>query len=189
MNRKLRFLSTALVVILVLAGSMRIAADYRAGKGFHPFDTDRALQNNQILFPDSQPSPSSTGEEGDNDDSFWQQEEDGSDSAQAGAQAGFVFAQSPEQSAGTLVESTEPAREDPQDQNQNQDTPAGDPSQPTPTSPGNGNVYEIIDKNDPTMPAQGPDIVVPDNGGNQGNNGNNNGGNGNGSDSGLIKPT
>lgn len=62
---------------------------YQSGQNFRPFETSRALQSNQILFPDS--GASGTQSSGDAEDSYW--ERDDASAAAGGADAGYLFGQ------------------------------------------------------------------------------------------------
>ena len=91
--RAIRALIAGLTAAAAAAGTAYIIQVYQSGQGFHPFQSDRELRNDQILFPDSD-SASGFREDGDaSDDSFWQ--EDGADDGTTpeGAQSAYLFGQ------------------------------------------------------------------------------------------------
>lgn len=91
--RAIRALIAGLTAAAAAAGTAYIIQGYQSGQGFHPFQSDRELRNDQILFPDSD-SASGLREDGDaSDDSFWQ--EDGADDGTTpeGAQSADLFGQ------------------------------------------------------------------------------------------------
>ena len=91
--RAIRALIAGLTAAAAAAGTAYIIQVYQSGQGFHPFQSDRELRNDQILFPGSD-SASGFREDGDaSDDSFWQ--EDGADDGATpeGAQSAYLFGQ------------------------------------------------------------------------------------------------
>ena len=91
--RAIRALIAGLTAAAAAAGTAYIIQVYQSGQGFHPFQSDRELRNDQILFPDSD-SASGLREDGDaSDDSFWQ--EDGADDGTTpeGALSAYLFGQ------------------------------------------------------------------------------------------------
>ena len=62
---------------------------YRSGQSFRPFETSRALQSNQILFPDS--GTSGTQNSGSADDSYWERDDGAAEAG--GADTGYLFGQ------------------------------------------------------------------------------------------------
>ena len=70
-NRKT--LITLLLVLAAAAAAVGVGLKYRATADFHPFDPDRELNNNQILFPDGN---GGTGLSKDAEDSksFWEKD-------------------------------------------------------------------------------------------------------------------
>ena len=144
--RAIRALIAGLTAAAAAAGTAYIIQVYQSGQGFHPFQSDRELRNDQILFPDSD-SASGLREDGDaSDDSFWQ--EDGADDGTTpeGAQSAYLFGQGQPAPEGVPSGSVS--------------TPAapGD-AQMNGTLPSGGNVYEITEGPEPGS----TDLVLPGN--------------------------
>lgn len=134
--RAIRALIAGLTAAAAAAGTAYIIQVYQSGQGFHPFQSDWELRNDQILFPDSD-SASGLREDGDaSDDSFWQ--EDGADDGTTpeGAQSAYLFGQDQPAPEGVPSGSVS--------------TPAapGD-AQMNGTLPSGGNVYEITEDPEP----------------------------------------
>ena len=144
--RAIRTLIAGLTAAAAAAGTAYIIQVYQSGQCFHPFQSDRELRNDQILFPDSD-SASGLREDGDaSDDSFWQ--EDGADDGTTpeGAQSAYLFGQDQPAPEGVPSGSVS--------------TPAapGD-AQMNGTLPSGGNVYEITEDLEPGS----TDLALPGN--------------------------
>ena len=91
--RAIRALIAGLTAAAAAAGTAYIIQVYQSGQGFHPFQSDRELRNDQILFPDSD-SASGFREDGDaSDDSFWQEDCADDGTTPEGAQSAYLFGQ------------------------------------------------------------------------------------------------
>ena len=144
--RAIRALIAGLTAAAAAAGTAYIIQVYQSGQGFHPFQSDRELRNDQILFPDSD-SASGFREDGDaSDDSFWQ--EDGADDGTTpeGARSAYLFGQD------------QPAPEGVPSGSVSIPAAPGD-AQMNGTLPSGGNVYEITEDPEPGS----TDLVLPGN--------------------------
>lgn len=90
MKGKLRTVSTGLIAVLALA--IVVTGVARSHQGFFPFDTDRELNSNQILFPDGG-SAAGDDEQSGGDDSYWQQDDADDMTGQNGSNTGYLFGQ------------------------------------------------------------------------------------------------
>lgn len=75
----------------VCAGGVWLALAYRAGGGFTPGTGAPAMQNNQLLFPESNAAASENGDQPGEKDSFWQQDEAGKNQVGQGENGGYLF--------------------------------------------------------------------------------------------------
>ena len=144
--RAIRALIAGLTAAAAAAGTAYIIQVYQSGQGFHPFQSDRELRNDQILFPGSD-SASGFREDGDaSDDSFWQ--EDGADDGATpeGAQSAYLFGQD------------QPAPEGVPSGSVSIPAAPGD-AQMNGTLPSGGNVYEITEDPEPGS----TDLALPGN--------------------------
>ncbi len=144
MKREIRALIAGLTAAAAAAGTAYIIQVYQSGQGFHPFQSDREMRNDQILFPDSD-SASGLREDGSaGDDSFWQEEGADDGTTPTGAQSAYLFSQD------------QPAPEGVPSGSVTTPSAPGDP-QMEGTLPSGGNVYEITegDGDDST------DLVLP----------------------------
>ena len=73
MMGKRRILAAVLAAAVATAGVVRVAVFYRSGQGFEPFATDRALQNNQVLFPGEDTAAGDGKQGSEENDSFWKE--------------------------------------------------------------------------------------------------------------------
>lgn len=131
---KRKGLAAALTAAALVVGVVGLVWAYRSGDGFQPFGTVRELQNNQILFPDS--DRSSGDKDTSSDNSYWD-DRDGEDGGQNGPDSGYLFGQ-------------------------NDQLPDGTPTGVVDSSGGNsngntagGNVYEITDGSDGNL------LIIP----------------------------
>ncbi len=152
--KKLRAFAVALPVTAAVAiGAVRIVADYQAEAGFHPFDSKREMQTNQVLFPDQETASGADSQEQDSADSFWQQDDSNSGGA-AGAGSGYLF--TPEQTLSPGASTT--------------GTLAQDGTAPTPGSLTADVVYDLVDdagNADLLLPTGGQTIGEPEGDGGQ----------------------
>ena len=141
MKGKLRTVSTGLIAVLALA--IVVTGVARSHQGFFPFDTDRELNSNQILFPDGG-SAAGDDEQSGGDDSYWQQDDADDMTGQNGSNTGYLFGQGQQAPGGTGTVTT--------------GTGAGSTSS---SGSGNGdNVYELTDR-----PSSEGDLILPGGGG------------------------
>ena len=144
--RAIRALIAGLTAAAAAAGTAYIIQVYQSGQGFHPFQSDRELRNDQILFPDSD-SASGLREDGDaSDDSFWQEDGAGDGTTPEGAQPAYLFGQD------------QPAPEGVPSGSVSIPAAPGD-AQMNGTLPSGGNVYEITEDPEPGS----TDLVLPGN--------------------------
>lgn len=138
------------LALVVTAGAVRIGMAYRAGNGFHPFETDREMQNNQVLFPDGENGAGGQKENQDTD-SFWEKDRTEKENDEAGADNGYLFDREKETPAdeqtGALV----------QDGAAPSDVPGSDAKA--------DQVFEITDD------GSSADVILPDDGSQGGGNG------------------
>lgn len=91
MMGKRRILAAVLAAAVATAGVVRVAVFYRSGQGVEPFATDRALQNNQVLFP-GEDTAAGDGEQGsEENDSFWKEKNAEDAAASGSAGQGYLF--------------------------------------------------------------------------------------------------
>ncbi len=138
MKRQLRILTTGVITAAAAAGIVFTAARYRAGGAFQPIGSNRELQNNQVLFPDSD-AASGAGEDGGDEDSYWEEENADEETGLDGSNPGYLFGrdeQTPDgaESGGILT-----------------DGPGGETAEIP-----DGGVYEITDRDDGNA-----DIILP----------------------------
>ena len=144
--RAIRALIAGLTAAAAAAGTAYVIQVYQSGQGFHPFQPDRELRNDQILFPDSD-SASGLREDGDaSDDSFWQEDGAGDGTTPEGAQSAYLFGQD------------QPAPEGVPSGSVSIPAAPGD-AQMNGTLPSGGNVYEITEDPEPGS----TDLVLPGN--------------------------
>ena len=130
-------LPATLLTLVLTAGVVGVGLEYRSGSGFHPFETDRQLQNNQVLFPDTE-TGAGVKQDTKGQDSFWEKDRDEDDSAHTGT-GGYLFDQGAvpapgEATAGIL-------------------TPGGNGAENG--TPGAGEIFEI------TPGGSGTDLILP----------------------------
>lgn len=142
-----KIIIACLIVLTAAVGVISAAMEYRAGSGFHPFQTDRELQNKQVLFPDG--AVGSRAGDGESDtESFWKKDsENGKDTeGGSGNGSGYILDRANQaitgDSAGDAVLQGGP----------------GSPDGTGGTS--GGNVYGIIDSGDGTGTAMPGDIHI-----------------------------
>ena len=75
----------------VCAGGTWLALAYQAGGGFTPGIGAPAMQNNQLLFPESSTAAGENGNQPNEKDSFWQQDEAGKNQVGQGENGGYLF--------------------------------------------------------------------------------------------------
>lgn len=138
MKRRLRILTTGVITAAAAADIVFTAARYRAGGAFQPTGSDREMQNNQVLFPDSD-AASGAGEDGGDENSYWEEENADEETGLDGSTPGYLFGcdeQVPDgtENGGILT-----------------DGPGGETAEIP-----DGGVYEITDRDDGNA-----DIILP----------------------------
>lgn len=154
-NRK-NILTSLLTLTAMAAGVAAFALEYRAESGFQPFDTDRELQNKQVLFPDGE-SGNQVGENGADAESFWEKDENEQGEAGGGSGSGYLLSPGDQM---VLGESSKTILEDAKKKDQ-----VVDGLLP-------GDIYELADGTD------GMDLILPG--------GNNSSGGGDGQNGGSL---
>ena len=145
MSPKIRKLMIAgSMVLFITAGTVRIAIDYRTGHTFQPFETNRNLKNDQLLFPDSS-SAGTGGQNGSTDDSFWEQDPSQDETQGGGDGAGYLFQQTTQVSSSGSTATAGISG----------DGVSNVDGRPTDV------VYDIVDRDDGSA-----DIILPGEGGN-----------------------
>ena len=86
-------LIAASLTLGVTASAAYVALDYQSENGFHPFDSLRDLQNNQVLFPDSSNAAKTPDGDGsqDQDDSYWERDDQQEEDTQPSGGANYLF--------------------------------------------------------------------------------------------------
>lgn len=138
MKLPLRILTVGLAATAVTVGAVRIVQDYRSGQGFNPIASDREMQNNQVLFPDSDSTSGTRDQDSSDENSFWERENAENETSYEGTNAGYLFGQ--DQLPDGIT--TGGLAQDGSDNN----GVTGD------------NIYDIVDG------GSGGDIILPDNG-------------------------
>ncbi len=146
-------LIAASLTLGVAAGAAYVALDYQGENGFHPFDSLRDLQNNQVLFPDSSAAARTPDGDGsrDQDNSYWERDDRQEETKPSGG-ADYLFQDDqpvPGQTTAAAVglPGGEPTGGDP-----GSDTPAADV------------VYDFTDRGDSAdtvLPSGGHDGLLP----------------------------
>ena len=142
-----KIIIACLIVLTAAVGVVSVAMEYRAGTGFHPFQTDRELQNKQVLFPDG--AIGSRAGDGESDtESFWKKDSENGEDSEGGSGngSGYILDRANQaitgDSAGDAVLQGGP----------------GSPDGTGGTS--GGNVYGIIDSGDGTGTTMPGDIHI-----------------------------
>lgn len=85
-----KIIIACLIVLTAAVGVISVAMEYRAGSGFHPFQTDRELQNKQVLFPDG--AVGSRAGDGESDtESFWKKDSENGEDTEGGSGNGSGY--------------------------------------------------------------------------------------------------
>ena len=82
--------ASLLALTLAAGGVISFGMEYRSGNGFQPFESDRELQNRQVLFSDGGVG-SSLGDGTSDTDSFWERDENETENTQSGSGNGYLL--------------------------------------------------------------------------------------------------